>query len=136
MGKPSISDPSTKCLLLKWVLSRERVSFERLSGRKIILDGVVEPLLQPESSAAQKDVSVKPTSVEEEVNDDDHKASDQVAIEPRRSTRMRTTPKWYGNPVLEVMLLNNLEPTSYGEAMMGPDSKKWLEAMKSEKGSM
>jgi len=64
-----------------------------LSGRKIILDGVVEPLLQPESSAAQKDVSVKPTSVEEEVNDDDHKASDQVTIEPRRSTRMRTTPK-------------------------------------------
>jgi hypothetical protein len=34
------------------------------------------------------------------------------------------------------MLLNNLEPTSYGEAMMGPDSKEWLEAMKSEKGSM
>ena len=101
MGRPSISDPSTKCLLLKWVLSQERVSFERLSGRKIVLDEVVEPLLQPESSAAQKDVSVEPTSVEEEVNDDDHEASDQVTIEPRRSTRMRTAPKWYGNLVLE-----------------------------------
>jgi len=55
-----------------------------LSGRKIELDKVVELLLQPESSAAQKDVSVEPTSVEEEVNDDDHKASDQVTIEPRR----------------------------------------------------
>ena len=64
-----------------------------MSGRKIILDGVVEPLLQPESSAAQKDVSVKPTSVEEEVNDDDHEASDQVTIEPRRSTRMHTAPR-------------------------------------------
>ena len=74
--------------------------------------------------------------VEEEVNDGDHEASDQVTIEPRRSTRTRTAPEWYGNPVLEVMLLDNDEPTSYGEAMMGPDSEKWLEAMKSEMGSM
>ena len=34
------------------------------------------------------------------------------------------------------MLLDNNEPTSYGEAMVGPDSDKWLEAIKSEKGSM
>ena len=34
------------------------------------------------------------------------------------------------------MLLDNGEPTSYGEAMVGPDSNKWLEAMKSEMGSM
>jgi len=126
LGKPSILDPSTKCLLLKRVLSRERVSFERLSGRKIELDEVVEPLFQPESSAAQKVVSVEPTSVEEEVNDDDHETSDQVTIEPRRSTRMRTTSEWYDNPVLEIMLLDNDEPTDYEEAMMGPDSKKWL----------
>ena len=38
--------------------------------------------------------------------------------------------EWYGNPVLEVMLLD------YEEAMMSPDSVKWLEAMKSEMGSM
>ena len=107
-----------------------------MSGRKIELDEVIEPLLQPESSAAQKDVSVEPTSVEEEVNDDDHKALDQVTIEPRRSTRTRTAPEWYGNHVLEVMLLDNDEPTSYGEAMMGPNSEKWLEAMQSEMGSM
>ena len=30
------------------------------------------------------------------------------------------------------MLLDNNEPTSYGEAMVGPNSDKWLEAMKSE----
>jgi hypothetical protein len=87
---------------------------------------LIEPLLQPESSAVQKNVSVESTSVEEEVNDDDHEALDQVTIEPRRMTRIRTAPRWYGNPVLEVMLLDNYEPTSYGEAMMGPDSKKWL----------
>ena len=67
---------------------------KELSGRKIELDEVVEPLLQPESSAAQKDVSVAPTSVEEKANDDDHRASDQVTIEPRRSTRVCTTSEW------------------------------------------
>ena len=34
------------------------------------------------------------------------------------------------------MLLDNDEPMSYGEAMVGPYSDKWLEAMKSEIGSM
>lgn len=55
-------------------LEKEFLSKE-LSGRKIELDEVVEPLLQPESSAAQKVVSVEPTLAEEEVNDDDHEAS-------------------------------------------------------------
>ena len=40
------------------------------------------------------------------------------------------------NPVLEVTLLDNNEPMSYGEAMVGPYSDKWLEAMKSEIGSI
>ena len=40
------------------------------------------------------------------------------------------------DPVLEVMLLDNNEPTSYGEAMVGPDSDEWLEAIKSKRGSM
>ena len=34
------------------------------------------------------------------------------------------------------MLLEHDEPTNYEEAMMSPDSSKWLEAMKSEMGSM
>ena len=49
---------------------------------------------------------------------------------------MRSAPGWYGNPVLEVMLLDHDEPTNYEEAMMSPDSAKWLKAMKSEIGSM
>src|SRR6266511_2760301 len=77
-----------------------------------------------------------PTPISEEVNDDDHETSDQVTIEPRRSTRAHTALVWYGNPVLEIMLLDHDEPTNYGEAMMGPDSAKWLKAMKSEIGSM
>ena len=77
-----------------------------------------------------------PTPISEEANVDGHETSDQVTTEPRRSTRVRSTPEWYGNPVLEVMLLDHDEPTNYEEAMMSPDSTKWLEAMKSEIGSM
>ena len=36
-----------------------------------------------------------PTPISEEANDDDH----QVTTEPRRSTRVRSAPEWYGNPV-------------------------------------
>ena len=34
------------------------------------------------------------------------------------------------------MLLDNSEPSNYEEATAGPDSNKWLEAMKFEIGSM
>ena len=46
-----------------------------------------------------------PTPVEVEDDDSDHETSDQVTTKLRRSTRTRTTSEWYGNPVLEVMLL-------------------------------
>ena len=77
-----------------------------------------------------------PTLIEVEAYDSDHEVLDQVTTVPRRVTRMRTTSEWYGNPVLKVMLLDNNEPTSYGEAMVGPDSENWLEAIKSEGRSM
>ena len=97
---------------------------------------VIEPLLQLVYSRAHEVVHVAPTPIEVEAYDSDHEVSDQVTTVPRRVTRMRTTSEWYGNPVLEVMLLDNNEPTSYGEAMVGPDSDKWLKAIKSERGSM
>ena len=75
------------------------------------------------------------TPISEEANDIDHETSDQVSTEPRRSTRVRSAPEWYGNPILEVMLDHD-KPTNYEEAMMSPNSAKWLEAMKSEMGSM
>ena len=116
-------------------LEKEFLSKE-VSGRKVELDEVITPPLEQESSAAREVVPVAPTPTEEEVNDDDHEASDQVTTEPRRSTRARSAPEWYGNPVMEIMLLDNGEPSNYEEAMAGPDSNKWLEAMKSEIGSM
>ena len=85
-----------------------------------------------ESSSSQKPVPVTSTPISEEANDDDHETSDQVTTEPRRSTRVCSAPEWYGNPVLEVMLLDHDELANYEEAMMSPDSAKWFEAMKSE----
>ena len=107
-----------------------------MSGRKVELDEVTVPAPLLESSSSQKSVPVNPTPISEEVNDDDHETLDQVTTELRRSSRVRSAPEWYGNPVLEVMLLDDDEPTNYEEAMVSPDSAKWLEAMKSEMRSM
>jgi hypothetical protein len=116
-------------------LEKEFLSKE-VTGRKVELDEVIVPSLELENSSSQKSVPVMPTPISEEANDDDHETSDQATTEPRRLTRVRSAPEWYGNPVLKVMLLDHDEPTNYEEAMMSPDSAKWLEAMKSEMGSM
>ena len=47
------------------------------------------------------------TPISEEANDDDHEASDQVTTEPCRSSRIRSAPEWYGNPILDIMLLDH-----------------------------
>ena len=36
----------------------------------------------------------------------------------------------------DILLLDNEEPNTYTEAVMGPKSKRWLEAMRSEMESM
>ena len=112
-------------------LEKEFLSKE-VGGRKVELDEVIIPSPLLESSSSQKSVPVIPTPISEEVHDDDHQTSDQVTTKPRRSSRVRSAPEWYGNHVLEVMLLDHDEPTNYEEAMMNPDSTKWLEAMKSK----
>ena len=54
-----------------------------------------------------------PTPISEEANGEDPETLDQVTTEPRRSTRVRSAPEWYGNPVLEVMLVDHDEPTNH-----------------------
>ena len=109
-----------------------------VSGRKIELDKIIDPALEipsePSLSGATEGVSEQPSA--EEVganNDNDH---DDFEKSIRRSGRDRRPPQWYGNPVLTVLLLEHDEPANYMEAMEGPESEKWLEAMKSEMGSM
>ena len=98
---------------------------KEVSGWKVELDEVVVPSLKLESSTSEKGVPVMPTPTGEEVNDDDHETSDQVTTDPHRSTRRHSAPEWYGNLVLEVMLLDNGEPTKYEEAMTSPDSDEF-----------
>ena len=83
-------------------LEKEFLSKE-VSGRKVELDEVIVPSLKLESSSSWKSVPVIPTPISEEANDDDHETLDQVTTEPCRSTRVRSAPEWYGNPILEVM---------------------------------
>ena len=137
MGTPSITDPKGKTFVAKnrSFLEKEFLSKE-VSGRKVELDEVAVPSLELENGSSQKSVPVMPTPISEEANDGDHETSDKVTTEPRRSTKVSSALEWYCNPVLEVMLLDHNEPTNYEEAMMSPDSAKWLEAMTSEMGSM
>ena len=98
-------------------LEKEFLSKE-VSGRKVELDEVTVPTPLLESSSSQKPVRVTPTPISEEINDIDQETSDQVTTEPCRSNRIRSAPEWYGNPILEVMLLDHDKPTNYEEAMM------------------
>ena len=137
LGIPPNSDPKA-IGIVSWIGSFLEGKFvsKNWVGGWWRLDEVIEPSLQPVCSRAQEVVPVAPTPIEVEAYDSDHEVSDQVTAVPRRVTRIHTTSEWYSNPVLKVMLLDNNEPTSYGEAMVGPYSDKWLEAMKSEIGSM
>ena len=97
-----------------------------MSGRKVELDEVIVPSLKLESSTSVKTVLVMPTPTREEANDDDHETSDQDTTELRTPTKTRYAREWYGNPVLEVMLLDHGVPMNYEEGMMSPDSDKGL----------
>ena len=100
-----------------------------VSGRKIDLDEIVDPELEIPSGATE--TVPEPSSLTDGVGE-----NVEEAVIPRRSGRTRTSPEWYGNLVCTVMLIEQDEPTNYKEAMEGPESGKWLEAMKSEIGSM
>ena len=112
MGTTSITDPKAKHFFAKngSFLEKEFLSKE-VSGRKVELDEVTVPAPLLESSSSHKSVPVITRPISDEANDDDHVTSDQVTTEPRRSTRVRSAPERYGNPVLEVMLLDHEEPT-------------------------
>ena len=64
-------------------LEKEFLSKE-VSGRKVELDEVTVPTPLLEISSLKKSVSVIPTTIIEEANDDDHVTSDQVTTESRR----------------------------------------------------
>jgi hypothetical protein len=64
---------------------------------------------------------------------------DVEAPVPRRSIRACHTTEKFTLLTIEqrdILLLDNDEPITYMEAMMGPDSDKWLGSMESEIESM
>jgi len=64
----------------------------------------------------------------------------EVTHAPRRSLRERSAPDRYLGFLVttheDVLLVDDDEPTSYQEAVAGPESEKWLGAMRSEMDSM
>jgi hypothetical protein len=86
------------------------------------------------------------TSTQPQAEQDVVQQVEQVVVEPvveapasRRSDRIRRTPARYAlltTGQRDILLLDKDEPTTYEEAMVGPDSEKWLGAMKSEIESM
>ena len=108
---------------------------KEVSGRTVQLDEIGESPSQQSGAAPEATPgAATPAGVEEPSSATlDEGASSELAAEPRRSDRIRTQPEWYTG---EVLLLDSDEPVTYTEAMMGPDSVKWLNAMKSEIDSM
>jgi hypothetical protein len=82
-----------------------------------------------------------PVSTDEEVHQDEPMIiTDQHAKpQPQKSIRVRHAPKKYTlltTRQRDILLLDNKEPNTYTEAVMGPESERWLEAMRSEMESM
>jgi len=88
------------------------------------------------SGAASETVPELTSPIEEGTNDQGHETPEENTTPLRRSTRTRTAPELYGDPIMNFMIVESNDPVTYDEALMSPDSNKWLEAMKSEMGSM
>ena len=123
-------NPKAKKLIAKTRVFLEKEFLEKgVINKKIDLDKIIEPSLHEPSGATE--AVPEPSFISDEVGE-----NIKEAIVPRRSGRTHATPEWYGNLVCNVMLVEQDEPTSYKDAMEGPESEKWLGAMKSEIQSM
>ncbi|KAK8696819.1 hypothetical protein V6N13_001944 [Hibiscus sabdariffa] len=96
------------------------------NGRNIELEEVQQQqVIEPEVEGISQAVEENPTDLE---------------TQPlRRSTRELHEPERYGFLVTthgDVILVDQDEPKTYQEAVVSPDSEKWLEAMRSEMDSM
>ncbi|KAK2429799.1 secreted RxLR effector protein [Trifolium repens] len=109
-------------------LEREFIS-KGISGRSVELEEIQEP---PIIGQTMEEHEQQPQDVVEE-------QPAQVEQVQRRSNRIRHEPERYGYLITEqgdVLLMDQDEPVTYQEAITGPESEKWLEAMKSEMDSI
>jgi hypothetical protein len=105
-----------------------------VGGRKVELDEIIDPSLEIPSCVTEA-VPNAP-SIEEEEEAPDENQGVLTKQTKRRSTRSRKSPECFGDPVLSVMMIDQDEFATYTKEMGGPESEKWLEAMKSEIRSM
>ncbi|KAK2421692.1 secreted RxLR effector protein [Trifolium repens] len=109
-------------------LEKEFIS-KGISGRNVELEEIQEP---PIIGHTMEEHEQQPQDVVDE-------QPAQVEQIQRRSNRIRHEPERYGYLITEqgdVLLMDQDEPVTYQEAITGPESEKWLEAMKSEIDSM
>ena len=101
---------------------------KEISGSTMQLEEVQE---------TQENVSVP---IDEVQHDESAMVADQHdEPQPRRSILARRTPDKYTLLITgqkDILLLDNEEPKTYTEALMGPESERWLDAMRSEMESM
>ncbi|WVZ90398.1 LOW QUALITY PROTEIN: hypothetical protein U9M48_036704 [Paspalum notatum var. saurae] len=108
-------------------LEKEFLLKDETSRNQVQLEEVRETL---ENGSNPTDFQQDESSVEHSV---------ETPLTPRRSQRAHRAPDRYMFLPMgrhDVLLLYNDEPKTYKEAVMGPDSEKWLEAMRSELKSM
>ncbi|KAL4297238.1 hypothetical protein GQ457_12G012730 [Hibiscus cannabinus] len=117
---------SEKCIFVGYPKETKEFLTNSEKGRNIELKEVQQQQdIEPEVEGISQAVEENPTDLE---------------TQPlRRSTRERYEPERYGFLVTthgDVILVDQDEPKTYQEAVASPDSKKWLEAMRSEMDSM
>ncbi|KAK9034790.1 hypothetical protein V6N11_076847 [Hibiscus sabdariffa] len=116
---------SNSIQIVRVAKERERKG-QSLRGRNIELEEVQQQqVIEPEVEGISQGVEENTTNLE---------------TQPlRRSTRECHEPERYGFLVTthgDVILVDQDEPKTYQEAVVSPDSEKWLEAMRSEMDSM
>src|SRR3954463_3326706 len=98
-------------------------------------DSATEIVLEPSSTVGAEEDGQHDIHNDHDIHDD-HDENEEEPIVPRSSSRIRQATEFYGQLVNAVSVNEPDEPMSYKEPMVGPESEKWLEAMKSEIDSM
>ncbi|KAI5442786.1 hypothetical protein KIW84_011708 [Lathyrus oleraceus] len=99
------------------------------NGRKVELEEIQE----------SQSIDTPMEELEQETQEVVEEQPAQVEQDQRRSSRIRQLLERYGYLITDqgdVLLMDQDEPVTYQEAITGPKSEKWLEAMKSEMDSM
>ncbi len=127
-----------KEFLLKGGISRDQVQLEEV--RETLRSGTLSGRSGTHSMrSGSEQRGPGPGPIDSQPDDQIVEQPVETPVAPRRSLRASHAPDRYVFLTMgerEILLLDNDEPETYKEAVMGPDSEKWLDAMRSELKSM